>query len=97
MHCLNLSAFAAVKVSAIQNVENVAQKVVKMLKTSAKKTALLKSCIKEDVSSQAEAKRYLVGFYETRFVEHHALIPVKHSKLGAKNSKKFAGKLFKMH
>ena len=28
MHCLNLSASAAVKVSAIQNAENVARKVV---------------------------------------------------------------------
>ena len=51
MHCLNLSASAAVKVSTIQNAENVARKVVKMLKTSAKKTALLKSCVKEDASS----------------------------------------------
>ena len=51
LHCLNLSASAAVKVSAIQNAENVARKVVKMLKTSAKKTALLKSCVKEDASS----------------------------------------------
>ena len=30
MHCLNLSASAAVKVSAMQNAENVARKVVKM-------------------------------------------------------------------
>ena len=52
MHCLILSSSAAVKVSAIQNAENVARKVVKMFKISAKKTALLKSCIKEDVSSQ---------------------------------------------
>ena len=41
MHCLNLSASAAVKVSVIQNAENVAQRVVKMFKASAKKTALL--------------------------------------------------------
>ena len=40
MHCLNLSVSAGVKVSAIQNAANVARKVVKMLKTSAKKTAL---------------------------------------------------------
>ena len=40
-----LSASAAVKVSAIQNVKNVARKVVKMFKTNEKKTALLKSCI----------------------------------------------------
>ena len=39
MHCLNLSASAAVKVSAIQNAENVARKVVKTFKTNAKKTA----------------------------------------------------------
>ena len=44
-HYLNLSASAAVKVSATQNAENVTQKVVKMFKTSAKKTALLKSSI----------------------------------------------------
>ena len=55
-----------------------------MFKTSAKKTALLKSCIKEDVSSQRETKPYLVGLCETRFVERHASIPVEHSKLGAK-------------
>ena len=61
MHCLNLSASAAVKVSAMQNAENAARKVVKMLKTSAKETAWLKSCIKEEVSSQGETKRYLVG------------------------------------
>ena len=61
MYCLNLSAFAAVKVSAIQNVDNVARKVVTLFKTSAKKTALWKSCIKEDVSGQRETKRYLVG------------------------------------
>ena len=52
MPCLNLSASAAVKVSATQNAENVARKVVKMFKTSAKKAAFLKSCIKEDVSSK---------------------------------------------
>ena len=78
MHCLNLSASAAVKVFAIQKVGNVAQKVVKMFKTSAKKTALLRSCIKEDVSSQDEAKRYLVGLCETLFVQRHASITVKH-------------------
>ena len=84
MHCLNLSS-SVVKVLAIQNAENVARKVVKMFKTSAKKTALLKSCIKEDVSSQGETKRYLVSLSETRFVECHESIPVKHLKLGAKN------------
>ena len=56
--------------------------------TSAKKTALLKSCIKKDVSSQGETKRYLVGLCETRFVERRVSIPVKHSKLGAKNFNK---------
>ena len=71
MHCSNLSTSAAVKVSATQNAEIIARKVVKMFKTSAKKTALLKSCIKEDVSSQGETKRYLVGLRETRFVECH--------------------------
>ena len=39
--CLNLSTSAAVKVSAMQNAENVARKVLKMFKTGAKKTALL--------------------------------------------------------
>ena len=33
MHCLNLSASAAAKVSAIQNAESVARKVVEMFKT----------------------------------------------------------------
>ena len=80
-----MSAFAAVKVSAIQNAENVARKVVEMFKTSATKTALLKSYIIEDVSSQEETKRYLVGLCETRFVERHVLTPVKHSKVEAKN------------
>ena len=47
MHCLNLSASAIVKVSAPQNAENVARKVVKMFKTSSKKTALMRSCIKK--------------------------------------------------
>ena len=61
MHCLNSSASAAVKVSAIQNAENVAQKVVEIFKTSVKKTVLLKFFIKEDVSSQGETKRYLVS------------------------------------
>ena len=74
MHCLNLSASAAAKVSEIQNAENVARKVVKMFKASANKTALLKCCIK-DVSSQEEAKRYLLGLCETRFVERHVSIP----------------------
>ena len=63
-----------------------------MFKTSAKKTALLKSCIKEDVSSQGKTKRYLVGLCETRFVERHVSIPVKHSKLGAKNFNKICPK-----
>ena len=75
MHCLNSGASAAVKVSAIQNAENVTRKVVKMFKASAKKTALLKSCIKENVSSQGEAKRYLVGLYETWLVKCHVSIP----------------------
>ena len=83
MHCLNLSASAAVKVSATQNAENIAQKVVKMFKTRAKKTAFLKSCT-EDVSSQGETKCYLVGLCEIRFVEYHVSILLKHSKLGAK-------------
>ena len=74
IHCLNLSASAAVKVSAIQNAENVARKAVKMFKASAKKTALLKCCIKKDVSSQVEAKRHLVGLCETRFVESYVSI-----------------------
>ena len=39
-HCLNSSTSAAVKVSAMQNAENVARKVVKMFKVIAKKTAL---------------------------------------------------------
>ena len=83
MHCLNLCASAAaVKVSAIQNAETVARKVVKMFKTSAKKTALLKSYINEDVSNQGETKRYHVGLYKARFLERH--VSVKHSKLGAK-------------
>ena len=81
-HCLNLSASAAVKVSAIQNTENVARKVVKMFKASAKKTALLKCCIREDVSRQKEAKRYLVGLCETRLVERHVSIPALVVKAG---------------
>ena len=60
-YCLERSA-AAVKVSAIQNAINVARKMVKMFKTSAKKTALLKSCIKEDVCSHGETKRYLISY-----------------------------------
>ena len=91
-HCLNLSASAAVKVSAIQNAENVARKVIKIFKTSAKKTALLKFCIEEDVSSQEETKRYLVGLCETRLVECHVSMPVKHLKLGAKNFTKVCPK-----
>ena len=63
-----------------------------MCNTSAKKTALLKSCIKKDVSSQGETKRCLVGSCETRFVEHHVSIPVKHSKLRAKNLNKVCPK-----
>ena len=88
MHCISLSASAAVKVSAIQNAKNVARKVVKMFKTSVKKTASLKSCLREDVSSQGETKRHLVGSCEARFVKRHASIPVKHSKLGAKTFSK---------
>ena len=62
-----------------------------------KKTAWLKSCIKKDVSSQGETKRYLVGLCENRYVKRHVSMLVKHSKLGAKISIKFARKLFKMH
>ena len=80
LHCSNLNASAAVKISAKQNAKNVARKVVKMLKINAKKTELLKSCIKEDVSSQGETKRYHVGLCETWFVERNVSIPVKHSK-----------------
>ena len=46
-----------------------------MFKASAKKTALLKCCIKEDVSRQGEANCYLVSLCETRFVERHVSIP----------------------
>ena len=60
-------------------------------KTSAKKTALLKSCIK-DVSTQGETKRCLVGLSETRFVERHVSIPVKHSNLGTNNFNKVCPK-----
>ena len=84
MRCLNLSASTAVKVSAVQDVENVARKVVKTFKTSVKKTASLKSCIKEDVSSQEETKRYLVGLCDSWFVERHVSIPVKHYQFRAK-------------
>ena len=97
MHCSNLSASATVKVLATQNAETVAQKMVKMFKTSAKKTALLKSCIKEDVFSKGETKCYLVRLCKTRFIECHVSIPMMHSKLGEKISTKFASKLFKMH
>ena len=38
--------------------------------------------------SQGETKRYLVGLCETRFIKRHVSIPVKHSKLGAKNFNK---------
>ena len=82
MHFSNLSASAAVKVSVMQNAENVVRKVVKM-QTSAKKTAWWKSCIKEDVSSPEE-KRYLVGPCDTRLVEGHVSILVKYSQSGAK-------------
>ena len=34
---------------------------------------------------EGETKRYLVGLCETRFVVRHVSIPVKHSKLKAKN------------
>ena len=68
-----LIASAAVKVSTIQNVKNVERKVVKMFKTSAKKTALLKSCIKEEVSSKGKTKCYIVGLCETQFVERHVV------------------------
>ena len=62
MHCLNLSASAAVKVLAMQNAENAAsQKVVKM-PTSAKKTAWLKSCIKKDISILGE-KNVILSAY----------------------------------
>ena len=88
MHCLNLSASASGKVSAMQNAENVVRKVVKMFKTKAKKTAWLKSCIKEDVSSQGERKRYLVGLCEIQFVERHLSRLVKHSKSGAETFSK---------
>ena len=91
MRCLNLNASAAVKVTAIRNVENVARKVEE------NSVVPLQSCIKKDVTSQGETKRYLVGSCETRFVERHVSIPIKYSKTGAKNFKKFARKLFKMH
>ena len=62
-HCLNLSASAAVKVSAIQNAKNVARKAVKMFNTRAKKTVLLKSCIKEDVSIVKEKQNVILSAY----------------------------------
>ena len=61
------------------------EKWLKCFKISAKKTASLKSCIKKEVSGQGETKFYLFGLSETRFVERQISIPVKHSKLGAKN------------
>ena len=45
---LKFERFCSFEVSAIQNAENVARKAVIIFKTSAKKTALLKSCIKEE-------------------------------------------------
>ena len=54
---------AAVKVSTIQNPENVVSKVVKMFQTSAKKTALLKSCIKEDISKVKEKQNVILSAY----------------------------------
>ena len=61
MHCLNLSASASVKVSAMQNAESDARKVDKMW-TGEKKKAWLKSCIKEDVSSSGE-KNVILSAY----------------------------------
>ena len=72
--------------------ETLHEKWLKCYKTSAKKTALLKSCIKEHVFSQGETKRCFVGLCETRFVERHASLPVKHSKLGAQNFNKVCPK-----
>ena len=65
---------------------------LKTLHEKSLKIALLKSYIKEDVSSQEETKRYLFGLRETQFVERHVSIPVKHSKIGAKNLNKVCRK-----
>ena len=60
-----------------------------MFKATAKETALLKCCIKEDVSSQGEAKRFLVGLSETRFAERHISIPALVTEVGGPGSSTF--------
>ena len=92
MHCLTLSASAAVKVSAMQNAKNVARKMLKMFWTSEENSVVEVLRIKGDLSSQRETKRYLVGLCETRFVDRHVSIPVKHSRLGAKSFNKVCPK-----
>ena len=82
--------------SAMQNAENVARKVVKMLPRPMRRKQRVSNPASKKMSLIQEKKSYLIGLCETRFVERHVLILVKHSKLRAKTLK-FARKMFKMH
>ena len=62
MHYFNLSASATVKFQQYKMLKTWHEKYMVKMLTSAKKTALLKSCMKEDVSSQGETKRYHVAY-----------------------------------
>ena len=93
MHCLNLSASAAVKFSNTKCCKRYTKRqVFKCLRPVLRKQRCLSPCIKEDVFSRGETKRYLVSLCETQFVERHVSIPMKHSKFGAKNFNKVCPK-----
>ena len=57
-----------------------------------KKTAWLKSCIKEDVSSQGEEDVMLSAYVKPGLQKLHVSILVKHYKLGAKTFDKVCPK-----
>lgn len=73
MHCLNLSASAAIKVPPIRNAENVVREISTTFRASAKKTNLLK-CLIESDSGISTTKKHLVTLCETRFVERHTAV-----------------------
>ncbi len=73
MHCLNLCAAQAVKVTAIEHAHDVIRQTVAFFKSSAKRTELRKACIDAEDDHRI-SKTHLLSLCTTRFTERHTSV-----------------------
>lgn len=73
MHCLNLSAMKAISIPAVRHAEDVVSDTVSCFRSSAKRSALLKSRI-EKCDDTRISKTQLAKLCSTRFIERHTSV-----------------------